>query len=475
MSALDKVTRVQRQELAQAIERIKTGDYRGTAIKVELEADLDRPDGERSYCDDCEGDGYSVCEYCDDGLTECLTCEGSEHVRENDQGELEACAVAWGDPVPEDAQDCPNCDEGFVTCSECGGDCRDDCDSCNGSGYNNEDPDGWDVDHCKDFLLEHVPAEARDALIYSRFYNDGSVDSEFTFTLPIDKAEYTVHFIEAFKQLSEEIGNGCNTDGAGMHIAILNNPSGSYPSGNRWQERQAGNFAKAMTPLLPALYFLASADYNSRGLGYRRPEVNLFEKYAAISGSHGCFEYRIFETCYERPLAILDYIIVIANTLEFYKTEATDTALKLGSLGIKDGRGIERFYYTEAHLKALDRGLARLKPAYKSIDTLKRERNFKVTPTVLKEREKKLEAEWAKDFERVKELRRWQRQQAYHEGLAAAYRQAASGTPVGDPREFARIYCAQHYGTLSGTVRQYIRQMKQQTAQEGSYFVVSTN
>lgn len=354
-------------ELREAIKFIKSCEYKGTAIKVELEAQLNREDSDSGYCESCDGDGYDYCQNCNDG-------ELYNEVTEQ-----------------------------YDTCEECGGDYHTTCGDCGGSGEHHSGSNYGDTDDCKRFILQHVSDKARKALIFSIFYYDGSVDSEFTFTLPIDKAPLVVEFVKAFKMLADEIGNGLETSGAGMHMAILNSSNGTYPRGNALNDTCLSNFKKTMTPLIPALYFLASPDWRSRGVGYRNPEVGL-GKGSAINYVNGCFEYRVFETCYQRPEAILDNIIVIAKTLRFYsKKQVKLPPAKVGTIGFGcEGEGIERFYYSVKHIQALRYGVAILKPDYKTYATLKKERNFKLTVKRAELVLKKNEASWRQEFNSVK-------------------------------------------------------------------------
>lgn len=246
----------------------------------------------------------------------------------------------------------------------------------------------WDEDDCEEYLREHVSQEAKDALTYGNFYNDGSVDSEFTFTVPIEKVRVVLEYIVAFREMASGAGSRFETNGAGMHIAILNNPSGNYPEGNNLIHTNSYNFAQSMTHLLPALYFLGSSNAKSRKLRYRLPQIDLERKYAAITGHRQVFEYRVFETCYDKPEAFLDFFCVIAKTMQFYKAREVKLPFfdTIGQLGCADNTyHLARFYYTERHIDALDLGLAVLKPDHKTIEQLKRERNFTISKEKLKQ------------------------------------------------------------------------------------------
>jgi hypothetical protein len=343
-----------------AIEFIKNCPYKGTAIKIELEAFFGR-EGNSRPCSTCDGRGRTLC-------NDCLG----------------------------DTEECPFCDD----------ECTIECSSCHAQRPDNTNNRHMSLEQCHTYVMEAVSKEARDALVYANTYYDGSVDTELTLTLPIDKARYAVEFLRAFNELGKYIGNGANVSGAGMHIAILNSPDCNYPYGNRMDSRRALNFKYSMTRLMPALFFLASSDHRSRHLNYRHPEVNLVSKYAAITGQNGCFEYRVFETCYQRPEAILDNLCIIANTLKYYSYRKITHPFfgKIGPVGFNDlGQGVERFFKQENNYRALLAGVKLLKPSYKTIKDLRRERNFKITLADIRRKEHIKEEIWKREFKSLPE------------------------------------------------------------------------
>lgn len=323
MQKLDK-----RDVIIQKVESMKKGGYKATAIKVELEANFDREYGE--WGDEAECYSFIMEQLGDLGLAR----RGEAHT----------------------------------------------------IGHDREYDTIWHVDG---------------PLTYAEFYNDGSVDSEFTFTILIDNPENVFlipKVIEAFKSLGNEIGNGIGTWKAGMHTAILSTPDGSYPQDDDDitpdQKKRFDNFSRSMTLLLPALYFLGSNCQTSRNLEYRQPRVTSEwmsipgsgyydnAKYAAIYYSGGALEYRLFETCYDNPDTILDNIVVIANTLRFWRKKYRPSGLaKIANevtFGIRDGDSLLRFYQTEAHIDFLNAGLRKLKPAYYTVSQIKQQRDFKL-------------------------------------------------------------------------------------------------
>lgn len=266
----------------------------------------------------------------------------------------------------------------------------------------------WDDSQCKEWIERNVSQEARDALIFSMFYNDGSVDSEYTFTVPIDKPYVVCEFIEKFKEMQGEgAGSLFDTTGAGMHIAILNSRDGNYPRGNSLNNTCQGNFAASVQSLLPALYFLGSSNATSRSLSFRVPSVCAGHKYNAINSVPGVFEYRLFDTCYDKPKTFLDYFCVIAKTMQFYKKEQVKMPFfgTIGELSLPDaGYHLSRFYTTTKHLEALDLGLAIIKPDHKTISQLKKERNFTIDPTTLQENDNKLTLRLKAEYPSAKKL-----------------------------------------------------------------------
>jgi len=348
-------------------------------IKIEMEADLGREDSDYE-CDECYGDGH----------VDCAECQGE--------------GVVYAER--------PNGSEVEVECDECYGDGRLECSDCEGEGRR-YGGDAWDVDECDEWIRNHVSDKAREALTYSKFYYDGSVDSEMTLTLPVKNAEYMVEYLEAFKALSEEIGNGLDTGGAGLHICVIpKETNGHYPAPrNTLPADKFNNFASEVTKLLPALYMLASADGVSRDLGYRRPQISAEEKYSAINGSmRSSLEFRIFETCYEKPEMVLEYVEVIAKTLRFYH----NPSLKVKELGMEfalsDGEHrTSRFYQSPDAIKILRKQLAYLKPSGKTIAELMAERevpNVTQLKKNLSSKSKELRKKWHDDKKRIETVKK---------------------------------------------------------------------
>lgn len=449
MSVLDTAPKKQMKELTAMLEEMADGNHKTTAIKLELEAHLNRTDSESEECYECEGSGYSYCDSCDEGNVD------HEH--------NEICAE--------------DCDDRYDTCSDCAGDYRQECSRCEGNGrqYGNSDYESEET--CEAFIANRVPQEVREATTFMKFYNDGSVDSECTVTMPIKHAAWLVYYIEAWNDLAKEIGNGMNVDKAGMHISVLNDPNCYYEPGddeNSLNRRWAQNFANALNPLLPALYFLASPNGNSRSTGYRMPLIGSSKHnpyYPAVcTHDNTSIEYRIFDTCYDDPLKLLDNIIVIGRTLRFYKEEPTDTLKGIGDIGLPDGDGLNRFFFTVKHLEALDKGLVWLKPNYKSIATLKKERKFEVNRRSLARDFRKMKDQWRADYHKERVNIQYRVRRQYHRYMADAWEQVTYGTIdkkniSAYAREKTKEWAKENY--RGSNIKDYIDSMSKQHSGRG--------
>lgn len=272
-------------------------------------------------------------------------------------------------------------------------------------------------------------ADAHDPLpgvVFARFYNDGSVDSELTFTISLKDPKNILMlpmFIKAFNDLAEDEG-GMDVSGAGMHMALLNSRDGSYPCNTtQTNSRRFESFSKSMQLLLPSLYFLASHNGTSRALEYRKPMVRQCEdhhgyyKFNAISYNLGALEFRVFETCYDKPQAIFDNLVVMANCMKYWKLEYVPSGLETITNSVTFGNDYDdtllRFYSSTTHLDLLDKGLLLLKPSYYTLEELKEERGFDLSPTKLIEQEKEQAEQASRDYDEYIERRAWQEKQMF--------------------------------------------------------------
>lgn len=355
------------------IDELKDAGF--THLKAEFEADLGRSSSD--YDEDEED--TEACDYCENGHVDCGDCDGTGILTVN---------------------------EISVECEDCAGEGIQGCDECDARGWVEVERDPGEYascNQCHRFMKSKVSERCRELTVFSMFYNDGSVDSEFTVTVPIEHPELLLEWMEAFKALAVEVGNGINVGGAGLHLALLT--EGRYPC--RISLNRAGyrNFQQEVTKLLPALYFLASAGHQSRELGYRLPRISEEDKYSAIyAKDRTSLEYRIFETCYDRPEALYEYIQVIANTIKYY----ADPSLKVESIHQEfvfptSGSSVSRFFEQVESLQVLHKQVKILKPAKKSIKKLKEERGMgKVTVAELRRRTKVQRQAYAEEYKRFK-------------------------------------------------------------------------
>ena len=290
-------------------------------LKVELEGQMNRPEESKmETCPNCEGDGEIDCE----------ACNGYGCV-ENDENEK-------------------------CVCDGCNGSGRVECLRCYGDGEIESGESRFhDTDACQEWILDQLPSAARDAIIFSKFYYDGSVDSELTFTVRLEDCEYIPSVIEAFRALSDEVGEGLETSGAGMHIGLLPIESdGRYPyDGRSFSRRGIKNFTAQCELLMPALLCAAMSSPDSRPLYYRVPRVSR-EKYSAIHVMNGtCIEYRLFETCFNNPMMVLDYIKTISETLKFYINPNKKVKTLGKTIEYLDGDSIRTFLRTAEDVKTV--------------------------------------------------------------------------------------------------------------------------
>lgn len=255
------------------------------------------------------------------------------------------------------------------------------------------------------FMHDLLSEDARASIVYSKVYYDGSVDTEWTFTIPTESVKYLPQFINAWNKACEEFGSeNIDVTGAGFHIAILQ--QSNYPSNKRMPAVKVNNFKREVTKLLPALLFLASHNYLSRGLSYRKPQISKSDKYSAIyTRNDTIMEFRIFETCWDKPESVFDKVEIIANCLKYYSKRKNKVQFKPMSF-FESGHGLERYFETPEKLEVLNASLTYLKPKLKSIEQLKRERNFKLDKRVLDKRFKSKMARYAIEYQ--EQVDRWE-------------------------------------------------------------------
>lgn len=391
-------------------------------IKVELEAQLGRPygdsdDGEYVTCSSCDGEGHHHCDTCDG--------EGYNEV------ELTRPDGSASEVTEE------------VTCDDCYGDGHLDCDECEGSGevyeeYSSDDGEYGSVQKCQDFIENSLSEEAKKAIIYGKFYNDGSVDSEYTFTIKLEDIKVLPEIINSFNLLAEQVGNGMDVDGAGMHVAVLPHESnGTYPVTRSFalDPAKLANFQTEVTKLLPALFLAATSGNFTRALGYRNPKIE-GDKYSAIHIVSGrCLEYRLFETCYQRPDAIFEYLETIARTLEYYKDPSKKVVSQGKEYVFYDREGIKGFTSTPDQVRIIKK---QLKMVLGKNTTLKKFQEAREIDLSVQSRNK----DFSKKLTRAKKM--------YKEALANYEHRV--NTPL-TPNEENRIREYESYGYWDGETR----------------------
>lgn len=280
--------------------------------------------------------------------------------------------------------------------------------------------------HKHDYITNYL---TQGPLIYAEVYKDGSVDTEMTGTLLLDKPENILllpKIQQIFRDVCEEYGSSFNTRNAGIHLALLNNKEGLYPAkkAQPYDATRFKNFRKSMIRLLPALYFLGSHDNISRELRFRIPQIERCEtptngmyvhnspKYSAIAFRHGSVEFRLFETCYDNPEVLLDYVVVMSNAMKFWTRGCTRNNLprlkKPINFGIGDGEELNRMYLIPQHIDLLNSGLNILKPAYYSIRQLKKQRNFTVTRKTLNKKLKEIKITAINNYKEYEKRYSWE-------------------------------------------------------------------
>lgn len=437
------------QVILDAVRSITDGAYGGTAIKLELEAQLDRNE---DYCEYCE-DGRERCGDCDgDYSWTCLDCDGGGTYTDSDDVE-QPCERCAG----EGLQYCNNdCEDGYFDCGE-----------CDGRGNNNGD--AWSVERCHNYIMERLSqmglAERTEEgrrlskglythwqplapLTYAEFYRDGSVDSEFTVTIRLDDQENIFllpELIEIWNDLSEAVtsDNGSEIDlrGAGMHIAVLQDVDGRYPVDvTEVQLNEYNIFRQNALRLLPALYFLGSHNTSTRGLQFREPRISHNSKYSAIYYHGSAMEFRVFDTCYHKPDAILDNVVVISNMLRFWTKRVLRTKMtKLPNIrfGVDNGNDLERFFKLPEHLEYLNIGLEYLKPAYYTTKQVKEQRGFKRTRRHINSELRNIEKDCYRDYAEYEERFYWRLEIEKHYAAARALEGVVE--PIADEVERQRV------------------------------------
>lgn len=446
------MTDEQKQLVVKVAEQLKKSEYRPTAVKIELEGRLNRDreyDDSREICSTCEGNGYIVCDNCDNS-----GWIGFNPAIHNDSDRMceSGCGCDGYDRAP-----CPTCESSGTRL----------CLDCDGGYQESEESRDWSSNTvCQDFILEYLsqfglgkrirtPLDRRTAerrtvrhrnyspkgaLRFCHFYHDPSVDSECTMTLMLKKPEDVLllpKLIEAFNALGEAVGSGVDTTNAGMHISLIKDANGYY---DEHAERTAvdirrfRNFKRSMALLMPALYFLGATGEKTRSLYFRQPRIDDYEKHSAIYYIGTTVEFRVFDPCYDNPEQVLDNFVVMANAMQYwastYKDPRLDKAIKARSIrfGHDDSDRTDRFFSTVKHIDLLNAGLRKLKPSYRTIRELKKQRGFKTTKGTFAAKERELRRQAELSYLEYSDRFDWKMRELYHHHLSnmLAYKRAAA-------------------------------------------------
>jgi hypothetical protein len=370
------------QALEKAIGDLEKAGF--THIKMELEGQTGRRVHRTEWtCTDCHGKGISVCSAC------------------NGTGAVSNTSASK---------------ETYVECKTCHGASRGPCMGCGGSGsLGNFGQD----EVCGRFMLDYVARKLYGKTLvqmekeskkldykaiplfnYASFYFDGSVDSEFTFTIPLKESKRLPVVVEAFKAMAQMMKTRIDVDGAGLHTAVLHKDcNGVYPRNASMPSPNINNFSSEMQKLMPALFFLGTSGPVTRGLRFRLPRVSR-DKYSAIHIVPGGFEFRVFDTCYKNPEAVFDIVQVIANAIQFY----ADPNKKVKPLGMEfefdESRNIASYFNNIHDLRALNATVKYLKPMNKTFKQLRLERHVTQTIKVLESENKKVVRKLKDDYKR---------------------------------------------------------------------------
>ena len=344
------------KKIDKIISSIKNAGF--SHIKVELEASMYRSSSDQRYsCRFCKGTGNGPCMSCDErGVIISTDTQGRQL---------------------------------YADCQSCRGAGQGDCKACSGVGsasFSNENI-------CRAFLLSNIKKSSVKKIVYGKFYYDGSVDSEYTFTVAIEDAPVVIEVIQAWNKMFGAMHGGSrtmDTRGAGMHIAVLpEGCNGKYPSPVRLDADGWDNFKTQVSTLLPTMYFLAASKSTTRPLQFRMPQISESSKYSAVYARNTSqMEFRIFDTCYDDPNIFYDYLSVIGNSLKFY----ADPTLKVKKLGL-DFRlrtgDLSKCYNSLINLRVLNAQIKYLKPEGKSYKVLRKERALTMTLKMIQDQNKK--------------------------------------------------------------------------------------
>lgn len=268
-------------------------------------------------------------------------------------------------------------------------------------------------------------------LVFAKFYNDGSVDSEFTLTLLMDKAENVLllpKIMDAFTSLGPAMNCNMTTKRAGLHIALIKAKNGHYSPSDiptAIDKKRFKNFQRSMTMLLPALYFLGSQnkDNQTRSMYHRQPKIGSGQidgygpsnpKYSAVSYRGTALEFRVFDTCYDNPQQILDNVVVMKNAIRYWRKDYRSPNLhkicekvKFGIYSDSAPVKLDNLFVTAEHIDLLNAGLRLLKPNYYTVRQLKAIKDFRVSKRGMVAKLKEAKEKAIQDYKEYEERFQW--------------------------------------------------------------------
>lgn len=185
--------------------------------------------------------------------------------------------------------------------------------------------------------------------IYS--YNDGSVNTEITFTVPL-----TPEGVDISKRLMAAFGGVIDdTRRAGMHIAVMPDSPYGYNEPTLTDEG-IKNLEKQLGPILPWIQILTQNTSIHRGAGFCGNFVGHSKQgYPAVYiQDRKRIEFRFFHPCYYNTGMLDHYLEVIARMLEYYDEPTKKVVLHGGTGTYRHLLGTEEFnaYIGEQGMKA---------------------------------------------------------------------------------------------------------------------------
>lgn len=289
-----------------------------------------------------------------------------------------------------------------------------DCETCADNGLTTMSfPDA------KEFMRAGFTDDELRQFTYLSATQDASVDLEVLATIklePWDNVYLAVKLIERFNKLCNEELNGQNVENAGMHLSFLQNEAGYYPSENvntgeyTYDTSYLNNFKESIERIIPALYLLGTDGSETRTFAFRKPQVSSRAKSSAVYYHSGALEFRVFDTCYDNPETVIDYVVVMCNSLRYWgsKHKITNIDMRKCRFGKERTRQeLNDMFYTQKQLDALNKGLALLKPRYLTVAEIKKKRNFKVDKRWVKGKLEKIRKDAEKGYREYVNRSEW--------------------------------------------------------------------